>query len=101
MLSLLGLNGISTGDLLVIFGMLVIVGAINGWIADQIMGQMGFGIIGNAILTFTGSVTGIIFWNMNMGSLRIQDASISIGVASASALIILLLVALFKRAVLR
>ncbi len=101
MFRVLGLNGLPIEALLMILVMLVICGIVTGWITDVIMGQMGFGVIGNTILTIMGAVVGMTAWNAYIGPLRIYDASISIGIASASSVVILLLFATFKRAVLR
>ena len=101
MLAALGLSGLPYDAIMTIFGGLVLVGVVCGWLTDLILGKMGFGVVGNAILTVSSALIGMAMFSMRNGPLRMHDASLSIGIAAVSAVCVLILVAAFKRAVLR
>ena len=76
----------------------ILVGAIAGWLAGQVMKGSGYGFIVNLILGIIGSVVGNWLFtqfgiNLSLGS-AILD---SILVAAAGAVVVLFVAGLFKR----
>ncbi|HKK75582.1 MAG TPA: GlsB/YeaQ/YmgE family stress response membrane protein [Saprospiraceae bacterium] len=76
----------------------IIIGAIAGWLAGQIMKGSGYGFIINAILGIVGSFVGTWAFgqlniNLNLGSAILE----SILVGAAGAVIVLFIAGLFKK----
>ncbi len=76
----------------------IIVGAIAGWLAGQIMKGKGYGFLTNLILGVLGSVVGNYLFeelgvNLNIGNGLLE----SIVVAAAGAIVILFVAGFFKR----
>ena len=76
----------------------IIVGAIAGWLAGQIMKGRGYGFLTNLVLGILGSVVGNYLFgelgiNLNLGSALLE----SILVAAAGAVVIIFIASLFKR----
>ncbi|MEO0339892.1 MAG: GlsB/YeaQ/YmgE family stress response membrane protein [Bacteroidota bacterium] len=76
----------------------IIVGAIAGWLAGQIMKGKGYGFLTNLVLGILGSVVGDYLFrelgiNLNIGNGLLE----SIVVAAAGAVVILFVAGLFKR----
>ncbi|PSC04742.1 hypothetical protein SLNSH_11620 [Alsobacter soli] len=43
------------------------------WVVDNIMDDLGFGVIGNAVLLFLGALGGLWAWNLYEGTVRATD----------------------------
>lgn len=76
----------------------ILVGAVAGWLAGQVMKGSGYGFIVNLILGIVGSVVGNwlfaqLNWNLSLGSALLE----SILVAAAGAVVVLFVAGLFKR----
>ena len=74
----------------------LIIGAVAGWLAGQIMKGGGFGIIVNIILGIVGSVVGnwtCSYFNISLGSGTLGD----ILTGALGAVIILFIGSLFKK----
>jgi uncharacterized membrane protein YeaQ/YmgE (transglycosylase-associated protein family) len=75
----------------------LVVGAIAGWLAGQIMKGRGFGLFGNIVVGIVGAILGDYLF-------RLADISIGSGTVSAivtaliGALVLLFLVGLVKKA---
>ena len=77
---------------------IILIGAVAGWLAGQVLKGSGFGFITNAILGIIGSFVGNWAFsqlgiNLNLGSELIE----SILTAAAGAVIVLFIAGLFKR----
>lgn len=76
----------------------IIIGAIAGWLAGQIMKGSGYGFIINAILGIVGSFVGTWLFgqlniNLNLGSSILE----AILVGAAGAIVVLFIAGLFKK----
>jgi len=74
----------------------IIVGAIAGWLADQIMKGKGFGLLGNIVVGIIGGFLG----NWLFGTLNIHIASGMLGdviTAGAGAVVLLFIGGLIKK----
>lgn len=75
---------------------LLIVGAVAGWLASKIMRGQGFGLLGNIVVGIVGAVIGgVIFGLVGFAPTSIIGQIIS---ATIGAIVLLYLVQLFKRA---
>mgnify|MGYP003883404577 CR=1 FL=1 len=75
---------------------LIIVGAVAGWLAGQIMKGSGYGLIGNIIIGIVGSVAGSYL----LGYLNVSIASGTLGdiiTGVIGAVVILFIAGLFKK----
>ena len=77
---------------------MIIVGAIAGWLAGQVMKGKGYGFIVNLILGIVGSIVGNYVFealdiNVNLGNAYLNW----IVVAAAGAVVVLFIAGLFKR----
>ena len=77
---------------------IILIGAVAGWLAGQVLKGSGFGFITNTILGIIGSFVGNWAFsqlgiNLNLGSELIE----SILTAAAGAVIVLFIAGLFKR----
>jgi uncharacterized membrane protein YeaQ/YmgE (transglycosylase-associated protein family) len=76
---------------------LVIVGAIAGWLAGQIVKGMGFGLIGNIVVGIVGAFIGT--WLLGFLGISIGGGIIaSIINATIGAVVLLFIIGLIKRA---
>jgi uncharacterized membrane protein YeaQ/YmgE (transglycosylase-associated protein family) len=76
---------------------LIIIGAIAGWLAGQIVKGMGFGLIGNIIVGIVGAFIGT--WVLGALGIAIGGGIIaSIINATIGAVILLFIIGLVKRA---
>ncbi|GAB5553216.1 MAG: GlsB/YeaQ/YmgE family stress response membrane protein [Saprospiraceae bacterium] len=76
----------------------ILIGAVAGWLAGQVMKGSGYGFLVNLVLGIVGSVVGNwaftqLGWNLSLGSAILE----SILVAAAGAVIVLFVAGLFKR----
>lgn len=99
MIGMLGLSGFNQSDLMVIIAMITLACVVAGWISDAIMGDAGYGVVGNGILTVLGTVTGLAAWQHFVGSVTSATLPYVTTAAGFSVVAFLLLFALFKRAV--
>lgn len=75
----------------------IVIGAIAGWLASQIVRGVGFGLMGNVVLGIIGAV--LAAWLLPAIGLHIGSGIIgAIISATIGAVVILLLVRLFKKA---
>jgi len=73
----------------------LVIGAVAGWLAGQVMRGGGFGILGNIIVGVLGAiVAGFLFGGMIPGGFPISD----IISAALGAIILLFVIGLVKRA---
>jgi uncharacterized membrane protein YeaQ/YmgE (transglycosylase-associated protein family) len=76
---------------------LIIVGAIAGWLAGQIVKGMGFGLIGNIVVGIVGAFIG--GWLLPQVGLHIGGGIIAAIInATIGAVILLVIIGLVKRA---
>ena len=76
---------------------ILIVGAVAGWLAGQIVRGMGFGLIGNIVVGIVGAF--IAGWLLpRIGIFNIGGLAGAIIYAVIGAVILLVIVGLFKRA---
>ncbi len=99
MTRLIGLDFLDSSTFTGIMIMMVIAAVAAGWITDAIMGSSGYGVIGNAVMTLVGAFTGLAGWRHLVGPMTQRDTPYIMAIAGTAALAVLLLVALFKRAV--
>lgn len=64
MLAAFGLHHASNDVLMSIVVFAIVASIITGWATDSVMGSNGFGVIGNAILSFFGAFVGI--WTLGV-----------------------------------
>jgi uncharacterized membrane protein YeaQ/YmgE (transglycosylase-associated protein family) len=75
----------------------ILVGAIAGWLAGLVVRGFGFGIVGNIIVGIIGAFLG--GWLLGMAGLGVGGGIIgSIFTAFIGAVVLLLIVRVFKRA---
>ena len=75
---------------------LVIVGAIAGWLAGQIMRGRSFGVIGNIVIGIIGAVVG--GWLFDLLNISIGSGLVnSIVAAVAGAVVVLFVAGFFKK----
>jgi len=83
---------------------LIIVGAIAGWLAGQIVKGMGFGLIGNIVVGIVGAFIGGWLLSPYLGAGTINSNDFSVGglaVSLLGAVILLAIVNLFRRSRIR
>jgi uncharacterized membrane protein YeaQ/YmgE (transglycosylase-associated protein family) len=87
---------VATTSPVVSFIIWIIIGAIAGWLASMVVRGAGFGLVGNIILGIVGAiVAGWLLPAIGLGLTGIVGSIIS---AAIGAVIVLLVVGLFKRA---
>jgi len=77
---------------------ILIIGAVSGWLAGQIMKGGGFGLLGNIILGIAGSfvggwVLGLLNISLNIGSATVN----TIIQAVIGAIVVIFVAGLFKK----
>jgi uncharacterized membrane protein YeaQ/YmgE (transglycosylase-associated protein family) len=75
----------------------LIIGAVAGWIAGQLMRGGGFGLVGNVIVGIVGAVIGGWFFGL-LGLTADGGVVGSLVTATVGAVILLFVVSLIKRA---
>ena len=73
----------------------IIIGAVAGWLAGQIMKGGGFGLVGNIVVGIIGSVIG--GWIFGLLGIGMGGTLGSIITAVIGAVVLLFVVGLFKR----
>jgi Na+/melibiose symporter-like transporter len=97
MLAILDLDHFSTDALLMMAVALVIGAAILGYLIDILMGDRGFGPVGNAILAGFGAFLGVYARNALLGRLLPDEALVTGAVAACAACVLLLALGIVKR----
>jgi uncharacterized membrane protein YeaQ/YmgE (transglycosylase-associated protein family) len=83
-----------TGESIIV---LLIVGAIAGWAAGQIVRGYGFGLIGNIVVGIIGALIGV--WLLSRLGISVGSGFIAATVnAIIGAVILLVIIGLFRRA---
>jgi uncharacterized membrane protein YeaQ/YmgE (transglycosylase-associated protein family) len=62
MLAIFGLQHASNDLILAVLAFAAVTSILCGWATDAVLGEAGFGVIGNAILSFLGGFIGCWFW---------------------------------------
>lgn len=96
MLQILRLDQYSSEMLLFIFLGILIGGFVVGFITDAVMGDRGFGPIGNGMLTMLGAIVGIYIRNTFFGRMDPGDLIVTGIFAAATATLLLLLLGVAK-----
>ena len=92
MLQFLKLDHYSSDVLTLIFFGTVIAGVVIGYLTDAVMGERGFGPVGNGALAVLGGLVGIFIRNAYFGRMNPGDLWLtSIFAVSAATLLLLLL----------
>ncbi|HAS85956.1 MAG TPA: GlsB/YeaQ/YmgE family stress response membrane protein [Candidatus Competibacteraceae bacterium] len=74
----------------------LVIGAVAGWLAGQIIKGGGFGLVGNIIVGIIGAIIGGVLFNfLGIATFGLLASIIS---ATVGAVILLALIGLFKRA---
>lgn len=74
----------------------LVIGAVAGWLAGQIVKGHGFGLVGNIVIGIIGAfVAGWLFPMLNLGLTGLLGSVIY---AAIGAIILLLVIGLFRRA---
>ncbi|CDI02218.1 MAG: GlsB/YeaQ/YmgE family stress response membrane protein [Candidatus Competibacter denitrificans] len=74
----------------------LVIGAVAGWLAGQIIKGGGFGLVGNIIVGIIGAIIGGVLFNfLGIATFGLLGSIIS---ATVGAVILLALIGLFKRA---
>ncbi len=76
----------------------LVIGAVAGWLAGNLMKGGGFGLIGNLIVGIIGAFLGGLIFNWLGISLGINPLLASLIIALIGAIVLLFLVSLVKRA---
>ena len=86
-----------SGDALALLGFFAALGAIvAGLIADRVMRERGFGIIGNGVLILMGVVVGLVISHSHFGVIRGAEPNRILIMAAASSTIVLVLCGTLK-----
>jgi uncharacterized membrane protein YeaQ/YmgE (transglycosylase-associated protein family) len=96
MLHALGFGHVSNDLALAMTIVAVIAATFMGWICDAVMRDSGFGVIGNAVLSFLGGAATIVAWNAYFQPLTASQP-VHVVVAAAAASITLLMLCAFLR----
>lgn len=76
----------------------LVIGAVAGWLAGNLMKGRGFGLIGNLIVGIIGAFLGGIIFNWLGISLGIDPMLASLIIAVIGAVVLLFIASLLKRA---
>ena len=96
MLELLKLNDYPSDVLWLMMIFILCGGAVVGYITDSVMGERGFGPIGNGLLIIMGAFVGIYIRNAYFGLTSPGDMAITAIFAAASATLLLMLLGVAK-----
>lgn len=103
MLEAFGLQHATTDILLAIAAFAVVASIIHGWAVDSVLGDAGFGVIGNTILSLFGGAVGIWAWAVFLRQRPLfgHDIANVIMFGVAGAMILLIALAFVRRALAR
>lgn len=96
MLELLRIQYISSDTLMLLALCIIGIGAVIGYITDSVMGERGFGPIGNGMLVILGAFVGIYIRHAFFRDMDPGDVAITGIFAAASATLLLMLLGLVK-----
>lgn len=103
MLETFGLQHATTDILLAIAAFAVVASIVHGWAVDSVLGDAGFGVIGNTILSMFGGFVGIWTWAVFLRQRPLfgHDIANVIMFGVAGAMILLIALAFVRRALAR
>lgn len=96
MFELLGLQEYAGDSIILLLLGVVVIGAAIGYITDIVMGDRGFGPLGNGLLTILGAAVGLYVRHSFFGTMQPGDAALTAVFAAASATLLLLLLGVVK-----
>ncbi len=62
-MTFMGIGHLTGSGFYMFAGVMMICAVASGWITETVMGHMGTGVLGNAILTLIGIGAGLSLWN--------------------------------------
>ena len=92
----LELFGLSSDMLIMLLGVVIILASITGFITDMVMGDKGFGVVGNGILAIFGAAIGVLVRNALLGQMEKSDLMVTAFIAASTGTLILLVSGLIK-----
>lgn len=103
MLDAFGLQHATTDVLLAIAAFALVASIIHGWAVDSVLGDAGFGVIGNTILSLFGGTIGVWTWAVYLRQRPVfgHDLVNVIMFGAAGAMILLIALAFVRRALAR
>ena len=96
MLKLMQLDHYSSDVLIMLVTAIIIVGMVVGYVTDIVMGDRGFGPVGNGLLVVLGAFAGIYLRNAYFGLMEPGDMAVTGIFAAASATLLLMLLGIAK-----
>ncbi len=97
MLQALGFGYVSNDLALAMMIVAIVAATFMGWIADALMRETGFGVIGNAALTLLGGGGAIVIWNRYIQQLTASNPLHVVALAAAASIAALLSAAVLRR----
>ncbi|MGE3646262.1 MAG: hypothetical protein AB7F96_20645, partial [Beijerinckiaceae bacterium] len=94
MLKALQLENYNSDVLLLLLCGIAIAAAVIGFVTDSVMGDRGFGPVGNGLLVLLGAIVGVYVRNAYFGLMQPGDLAITGIFAAASATLLLMLLGL-------
>ncbi len=99
LLLMLGLHSLSLDQLFLLASTFVICAGLLGWMSDLVLGENGFGVIGNAVVIVASSLGGVLVWRRYGVPLDIGPGQTMALVAALSSLTALIGCGLLRRAI--
>ncbi len=93
----LGLGHLSFNEQLLVLLIAICASLAVGWVMDMIMGRIGFGLFGNAIICMIGIAVGIWVYKTYLGTMVRPDMTKSMGVIIASVMLHLVVLSVLRR----
>ena len=97
MIKLVGLGHLSDKEIYLLLLVAVCASFLVGWVMEMIMGRIGFGIFGNAIVTFLGICVGLFVYNRYYGRLTSPDVMMVMGFVIVSVMLHLVVISILRR----
>jgi uncharacterized membrane protein YeaQ/YmgE (transglycosylase-associated protein family) len=97
MLQTLGFGYVSNDLALAMTIVAVIAATFMGWICDAVMRDTGFGVIGNAALSFLGGGAAVVLWNAYLQPLTASQPVHVVIAAAAASITLLMFCAVLRR----
>ena len=89
-------------DALLGIGLIAAIGAVlAGTLADKVMRERGFGVIGNGVLVLAGIAVALVIWHSQYGPMGSWESDRVMAVATASATAVLLVCGAIKSFILQ
>lgn len=92
----LRLDDLPTSTLVLLASAVGLCGLLIGAVTDAVMGDRGFGTVGNGLLTITGCIVGVYAEMVFLGPAFLQDALMTAIAAATGAAVILLVFGVVK-----